>query len=129
MLDKLMKFLNITTNETDFENVPNQQNLLKRFNGIVLEKKENELIIGSSTNNKLKLRVLVTQKILLPNMVYPSLYDKTGRSIDFEQISIRDKILIEFDNDLTEDINIPINNGNTILNLIDYDIKERLEKL
>lgn len=130
MFDKLMKFLGIKVNNTNFEldtNVPQTQ-MIKKFYGIILEKKENELIIGSETDKTIKIRLIITEKIILPNMVYPSLCDKKYCSITFNQISIRDRIIIEFDNDLKTDILVPINICNNLIKLVDLDIKERKAK-
>lgn len=124
MFDTLMKFLGIGVDNTNFENKSlNNPIMLKKFYGVVLEKKDNELIICSNSDNKIKMRVLINQKNLLPNMVYPSLCDKKHRSIDYKKISIRDSIELEFDNELKNDIIVPINSCNTYLSIIDLDLK------
>lgn len=124
MFDTLMKFLGIGVDNTNFENKSlNNPIMLKKFYGVVLEKKDNELIICSNSDNKIKMRVLINQKNLLPNMVYPSLCDKKHRSIDYKKISIRDNIELEFDNELKNDIIVPINSCNTYLSIIDLDLK------
>lgn len=127
MFDKLMKYLGIGVNDTNFEldkNIPQKQ-MIKKFNGIILEKKENELIIGSETNKSLKMRMLIVEKNFLPNMVYPSLCDNKYCSIHFKEISIRDRIILEFDNELKTDILVPINNINNMLILIDLDVNRK----
>lgn len=124
MFDTLMKFLGIGVDNTNFEDKSlNNPIMLKKFYGVVLEKKDNELIIGSNSDNKIKMRVLINQKALLPNMVYPSLCDIKHRSINYNKISIRDKIELEFDNELKDNITIPINSCNTYLSIIDLDLK------
>lgn len=124
MFDTLMKFLGIGVDNTNFEDKSlNNPIMLKKFYGVVLEKKDNELIICSNSDNKIKMRVLINQKNLLPNMVYPSLCDKKHRSIDYKKISIRDSIELEFDNELKNDIIVPINSCNTYLSIIDLDLK------
>lgn len=132
MFDKLMRFLGIDVDDTDFDNEePKNESsqiqapLFKSFNGIILEKKENELIICSETNEKVRMRLLIVEKALLPNMVYPSLCDKNHCAIEYNQISIRDKVVLEFDNELKDDVVIPINGCNNMITLIDYDIKEK----
>lgn len=127
MLKKIKQILTknanliMETNDTKFE----EKLLIKKFNGVILDKRPNELIIGSETDNKIQMRVLIHEKQLLPNMIYPSLCDKRYCSIDLDKISIRDKVVIEFDNELKKDILIPINSNNKILTIIDLDIKER----
>lgn len=125
MFTKFVKFLGIKVNETPIEEL--NVNPLKSFTGIILEKRENELIIGSDSDNSQKIRLLITEKLFLPNMAYPSLCDKAERYITIDQISIRDKVILEFDNQLKFDVNIPANSNNTYLRLMDVDIKERTE--
>lgn len=120
-----MKFLGVQVNETPPE-IIQDTNPIKSFDGIILEKYDNELIIGSKSNNNLKMRLLITEKSFLPNMVYPSMCDKMQRSITLGQVSIRDRIIIEFDNILKDNTNIPINASNTYLRLIDLDTKDRI---
>lgn len=126
MLTKFYKFLGIKVNETPVEELNMKK--LKSFTGFVLEKRDNELIIGSDSDKNQKIRLLLTEKLFLPNMAYPSLCDKAERYIDIEQISIRDKVILEFDNELKWNINVPANSNNTYLRLMDVDIKERIEK-
>lgn len=120
-----MKFLGVQVNETPPEAIQ-EENPIKSFDGVILEKYENELIIGSKSNNTLKMRLIITEKNFLPNMSYPSLCDKMQRSITLDQISIRDRILLEFDNKLKEDTNVPINASNSYIRVIDLDIKDRI---
>ena len=123
MFDKLMKLLKIQVDDTSFEDKPISN--VKQFSGIILEKRDNELIIGSETDKSLKMRVLIIEKQFIPNMVYPSLCDEQHCAISYKQISLRDRVLIEFDNMLRKDELIPINSHNNLLTIMDLDIKKR----
>ncbi len=125
MFTKFVKFLGIKVNETPEEELNVKP--MKSFTGIILEKRENELIIGSVSDKNMKIRLILTEKLFLPNMTYPSLCDKAERSITINQISLRDKVILQFDNEIKSNINIPANSNNTYLRLMDIDIKERLE--
>lgn len=125
MFTKFVKFLGIKVNETPIETLNIQP--MKSFTGVILEKRDNELIIGSISDNNMKIRLLLTEKLFLPNMVYPSLCDKAERCITINQISLRDEVILEFDNEIKSDVNIPANSNNTYLRLMDVDIKERIE--
>lgn len=127
MFDKLMKFLNLDNESTYEEQQKQNENKVKQFRGIILEKKENDLIIGSDSDASFKMRLMIIEKSLLPNMTYPSLCDKRYCSIDYKQISIRDRIVIEYDNTLKNDIIVPINSCNSLLTLVDLDVKDRKE--
>lgn len=127
MFDKIMNFLGLNNDAktTTNENKNLKENKIKQFHGIVLEKKENELIIGSNNDTSLKMRLMIVEKSLLPNMCYPSLCDKRYCSIDYKQISIRDRIILEYNNELKNDIIVPINSCNSLITIIDLDIKDR----
>lgn len=125
MFTKFVKFLGIKVNETPAEELHIKQ--YNTFTGVILEKRENEFLIGSISDKNKKVRLLLTEKLFLPNMIYPSLCDKAQRSINVEQISLRDKVILEFDNEINQNQNIPINSNNTYLRLMDMDIKDRLE--
>ena len=117
--EKFFNFLNIKVQDNDFKNMP----INKKMIGIILEIKENELIIASNTKSDFKFRVIITQNKLIPNMVYPNLLNKNKEKIELKDFSLRDKIEIEYDNLIENDIIIPINSLNTILNIINLDIQ------
>lgn len=125
MFTKFIKFLGIQVNETPEAELRAKQ--YNTFTGIILEKRENELLIGSVSDANKRVRLLLTEKMFLPNMAYPSLCDKAERSVSIEKISLRDKVILEFDNEINQNENIPINSNNTYLRLMDMDIKDRLE--
>ena len=125
MFTKFIKFLGIQVNETPEAELRAKQ--YNTFTGIILEKRENELLIGSVSDANKRVRLLLTEKMFLPNMACPSLCDKAERSVSIEKISLRDKVILEFDNEINQNENIPINSNNTYLRLMDMDIKDRLE--
>ena len=121
MINKIKRFFNPTQTDT----MKKKSDNYLHYSGIILEKTENELIIGRQAMTMIKQRVLLSEQSLLPNMAYPVLVDENYEPLTIDDFSIRDRVTIEFDNMITENPLIPINDGNTHLVLINLDAKSK----